>query len=116
MKEYESYRGFLDAEFLQDLIMLRDFSRQSDFSWTSWDHIKKRPEGMTYSPPSIDQWAPFSAILYALNREKNVSQEKEQLTSEEIAQIENLTELMLRLLKGVEESGFEKWKEVLKVS
>lgn len=116
LKEYESYQGYIESDFLQDLLQLCNFTNSREYAWAGWDYIKKRPEGMTYAPPSVDQWAPFGAIVYLLIRDKSISNEVEQLTPGEVTQIEHLTESMLRILKNVEQAGIDKWSGLLNVA
>jgi hypothetical protein len=113
--EFEKYQGFIESDFLDDLILLRTFTMESQFAWNNWDYTK-RDEGVVYTPPSVHQWVTFGAVIYILRTNRSIAIDIDEMTPDQLLAAESLIASMVSMIENLKERGFEKWKALIKVS
>lgn len=105
---FESYKGYIQYEFVEDLILLRSIMSEHEYAWGGWDYME-RLSGVTYTPPSPHHWATLGAVLYSLQSKTPINIETEDSNPEQINAMEYLLSSMLETSNALQESGYSKW-------
>ncbi len=106
LQTYEGYKGYIEQDFVEDLLALRTLRYENEFSWSGWDYTD-RMDGVVYSPPNVEFWVTLGAILYILKNKGNINFQLENRTAEEVNSHEYLVSSMDKILKSLKETGFE---------
>lgn len=99
-------------ELLKDIIYLRNNPMYAYFEWSSWDY-KERPNGKSYTPPSVRHWLTFG-LLIDLIKQNNIYITSEFLNSKELTEINYFYETIVDFSKILLEN-FDYWQPILSV-
>ncbi|MGB8193687.1 MAG: hypothetical protein WCF67_17275 [Chitinophagaceae bacterium] len=111
---FQRYKGYLQSDLLEDLIFLRSIRSEHEYAWGGWDYME-RMSGVTYSPPTPNYWAALGAVLYSLQYKSPITIESEDSDPDLINATEYLLGSMIDIAKGLRDSGYQKWGEIIGV-
>jgi hypothetical protein len=109
---FQSYKGYIQYEFVEDLIILRSIMSEHEYAWGGWDYME-RLSGVTYTPPTPSYWATLGAVLYSLQSNTPITIETEDSNPDQINAMEYLLSSMLDISKVLQENGYAKWGAII---
>lgn len=112
LQTFEGYRGFIESDFVDDLLILRTHVSEHEYSWGRWDYMA-RPEGVTYSPPDVYQWVTIGAVAYILRNKGSINIDIEGMNPEQVNALEYALGSMQDIVHGISDKGFDSWGKAL---
>jgi hypothetical protein len=104
LEMYKDYTGYIRMFLAEDMVLLRSFRSENEYSWGRWNYIER--EG-SVSPPSIPAWTTEGMLFYLLRNNESFRIENQPYTTELIQGYESMATAMLGYLEKLEKSEYE---------
>ncbi len=109
---FDSYRGYIESDFEENLVVMRRIDTEQKFGWAQWDYTERKA-GQPYSPPSVSHWVTLGAVIYQLRNNLNFVFDFNIKDPQTINSYEDLISNMQEVLKFLKEGGFLMWGSVV---